>query len=184
MQLLAYLAHIVSMHGPLMMQVHRNTVFADACTALLPETPPKMSSGPCVISPTFFAASPDTTPCQLGSSPGSMQRSGSTERSQVIGHSTARYSGTNEPPSTAPEVAQHDEADHPAVLGNVSGVSAALQEEGEGRGPQKEFFAAVAADITSAGCSSGSSLNFHVHVGVCQKLASLLFCVHLSDMCI
>ena len=164
------------------MQVHRNTVFADACAALLPEAASHMSSGPCIISPAFLAAFPDTAPCQLGSSQGSMQRSVSAGRSQVTGHSntsTACSSGMDEQSSTAPGSAQRvDQADHPPVVGNISerGVSPTLQEEGEGRGPRKEFFAAIGADITSAGCSPDSSLDLYGHVGGLSEACILVIC--------
>ena len=167
------------------MQVHRSSVFADAYAALLPEAASHMPSGPCVISPAFLAASFDTAPCQVGSSQSSMQPSVSAGRTQIIGHSTtstACYSGKDEQLSTAPETAQRGEADHRIVSGNAReyGVSPALQEEGEGRGPRKEFFAAVGADITGAGCSPDSCLCGHM--GVYQKLAPLLFCLPFSDM--
>ena len=171
-----------------MVQVHRNSVFADACAALLPEATSHMSSGPSLISPAFLAAPPDTAPSQLGSSQGSLQQSSSAGSIHVTGHSitsTALYSSMDEHSSTAPEVVQCGEADRPTVTGNANerGVSPALQEEGEGHGPRKEFFAAIGVDITSAGCSPDSSLDLHGQVRVCQKLA-YLFCVQFCDECL
>ena len=124
-----------------------------------------------------------------------MQHSVSAGPSQVIRHSTAStawYSGKDEQSSTALETAQRGEVDTVSGSGRAYGVSPALQEEGEGHGPRKEFFAAVGADITSAGCSPDSNSHpesdsdpessLHGHLGVWQKLASLLFCLPFSDM--
>ena len=171
-----------------MMQVHRNSVFADACAAVLPEAAFHMSSGPCVMSPAFLAAPPYTLSSQVSSSQGSLQQLSNTGHSQVIGHSitsTALHTGIDEQSSTASGFVQRGEADQPTVTGNANerGVSPALQEEGEGRGPRKEFFAAIGADITSAGRSPGSGLDLHGQVGVCKKLALCRF-VHFCDMCI
>lgn len=145
--------------------MHRTSVFANACSALLSEDAVRMSPGPCVISPAFLASSPNTAPTHFSSQP-----SPSASSSQVIEHSitsSAWHSGIGVQPSTAPASAQQAEAGLAAVGGNVScDVSPALREEGEGRGPRKEFFAAVGADIISAGCSHDSLVGLYWHVAI------------------
>ena len=142
------------MLADLAMQVHRSSVFADACAALLLEVASHLPSGPCVISPAFLAASPSAT--ELSSSQKRMQQSPSGDGNQVVSHSipgTVLSSSMDMQCSTGP--AQRDEADSADDSGDVieHDTIPALQEEGEGRGPRKEFFASVGADITSAGCS-------------------------------
>lgn len=142
------------------MQVHRTSVFADACAALLPEVASHLPSGPCVISPAFLAASPGAFATEVSSSPTSKQMP--SAGSQIIGHSipgTAFSSSMDMQCCTGSAFAQHDEADSAVVSGNIieHDTIPALQEEGEGRGPRKEFFASIGADITSAGCSCDST---------------------------
>lgn len=179
------------------MQVHRNSVFADACAALLPGAASHLPSGPCVISPSFLAASPGVSPTELSSSRTSMQQMPSAASSQVISHSipgTALSSSMGVQSSTDSGFSPCEAADHATVTGKAieHDVSPALQEEGEGRGPRKEFFASIGADITSAGCSCDScwtcswscSLS-HVHAKSLQLYYASCNSVHVlsCDAC-
>ncbi|KAL3154788.1 hypothetical protein ABBQ38_011331 [Trebouxia sp. C0009 RCD-2024] len=151
------------------LQVHRTLVFADACATLLLKEPSQLSAGPCVIGPVFLPSSPDNTSSQSSSSH-SMQPASHAHSIQAISHastSNAWQSDVNRQSSSGCGCVAEEEA-HAAAVGSdadVSDGSPVLREEGEGRGPRKEFFAAVGAGI-SAG-NSTEALFVYNHSAAC-----------------
>lgn len=176
----------------LLPQVRRTSVFADACATLRPADPSQLFAGPCVIAPIFLASSPDNHPSQ-SSSHRSMHLAFPAHRSQAISHSTtstACHSGIDVQSSSACGSAAQAEA-RPAAVGSdadVSDGSSVLREEGEGRGPRKEFFAAVGADISAGVCSytlmiqRGLLCQYHERILKLPVLRAHLCIVLTSDL--
>lgn len=138
------------------LQVHRSSVFADICSGLLWEGVLKLPSGPCIVSPTFLGSLPEDSHSQSSSGQSSVQPCSANSST----HKVRPILQTSE---HADEDALDDEAgitvsSSVEVSDNKSGdVSQGLVEEGEGRGPRKEFFALIGAGVTSSGGTLFSS---------------------------
>ena len=139
-------------------QVHRSSVFADACSSLLHEGTLKLPCGPRIVSPTFLSSLPESSHSHSRSSQSSVQ----PILSAGDGHEVGQILQTSEhADESAPDAGPGNAAIRSVQLGGDAAQG--LVEEGEGHGPRKEFFALIGAEVSSTGgCLSSFSQSAYI----------------------